>query len=117
MKPRAIDPRVAPSGPGCVECEAVGGWWFHLRRCAACGHICCCDDSLARHARAHWRTTGHPVIRSFEPGEDWLWNYDSDDYVDGSALAPPLSHPADQTVPGPRGRVPRDWPDQLRRRG
>jgi hypothetical protein len=70
----AVDPTVPPSGMGCVECDAVGGWWVHLRRCAACGHIGCCDDSLARHASAHWRETGHPIIRSFEPGEDWFWN-------------------------------------------
>ena len=38
-----VDPAVSPSGPGCVECEATGGWWFHLRRCAHCGHIGCTD--------------------------------------------------------------------------
>ncbi|EFF88265.1 zinc finger UBP-type domain containing protein, partial [Streptomyces sp. e14] len=56
-----IDPSAPPSGTGCVECDAAGGWWFHLRRCAACGHIGCCDDSPARHATAHYRDTGHPV--------------------------------------------------------
>lgn len=45
-----IDPTAPPSGTGCVECEEAGGWWFHLRRCAQCGHIGCCDDSPARHA-------------------------------------------------------------------
>ena len=49
-----------PSGTGCVECLAAGGWWFHLRRCAACGHIGCCDTSPAQHATAHWRESGHP---------------------------------------------------------
>ena len=48
-----IDPSVPPSGPGCVECEQSGGWWFHLRRCAQCGHIGCCDSSPSQHARAH----------------------------------------------------------------
>ena len=57
---------------GCVECEASGGWWVHLRRCAACGHIGCCDSSPSQHARAHAGGSGHPVIQSFEPGETWL---------------------------------------------
>ena len=112
----AVDPTVPPSGTGCVECDAVGGWWVHLRRCAACGHIGCCDDSLARHASAHWRETGHPIIRSFEPGEDWFWNYESNEYYDGPELAAPDCRPVDETVPGPRDRVPSDWADQLRRR-
>jgi hypothetical protein len=112
----AIDPEVPPSGTGCVECDAVNGWWVHLRRCAACGHVGCCDDSLARHAAAHWRATGHPIIQSFEPGEDWFWNYDANEYYDGPELAAPQSHPEDETVPGPRGRVPRDWMAQLRER-
>ena len=116
----AVDPSTPPSGPGCVECDAAGGWWVHLRRCAGCGHVGCCDDSPSRHAAAHWRGTGHPVIRSFEPGEDWFWNYDSDEYYvlpDGSPdLAPPLSRPVEQSVPGPRERVPKDWMAQLQRR-
>jgi hypothetical protein len=109
----AIDPSAIPSGTGCAECEAAGGWWVHLRRCTACGHIGCCDDSLSRHATAHWRASGHPIIRSFEPGEDWFWNYELDDYCEGSQLAAPDSHPAGQGVPGPRGRVPGDWQEQL----
>src|ERR1700741_2089955 len=96
-----------PSGTGCVECDEVGGWWFHLRRCVTCGHVGCCDDSLGRHATAHWRTTGHPVMQSFEPGENWFWNYETNDVVQGPELAPPTSHPADQPVPGPARRVPR----------
>ena len=105
----AVDPSVPPSGIGCAECDAAGGWWVHLRRCAACGHIGCCDDSLARHATQHWRETGHPIIRSFEPGEDWFWDYETNDYCEGPELAPPKCHPEDQSVPGPRDRVPRDW--------
>ena len=88
-----VDPAVPPSGTGCVECDAAGGWWVHLRRCAACGHIGCCDDSLARHASAHWRETGHPIIRSFEPGEDWFWNYQTNEYYDGPELAAPHCRP------------------------
>ncbi|BCI55251.1 hypothetical protein NIIDNTM18_45290 [Mycolicibacterium litorale] len=112
----AINPAALPSGTGCAECEAASGWWVHLRRCAACGHIGCCDDSLARHASAHWRETGHPIIRSFEPGEDWFWNFETGSYDNGPALADPQSHPADQPAPGPRGRVPSDWVQQLRAR-
>jgi hypothetical protein len=112
----AVDPTVPPSGTGCVECNAVGGWWVHLRRCAACGHIGCCDDSPEKHASAHWRAEGHPIIRSFEPGEDWFWDYDSKAYYDGPELAAPQSRPADETVPGPKGRVPADWMAQLQAR-
>ena len=65
-----IDPTVPPSGTGCVECLAADGWWFHLRRCAQCGHIGCCDTSPSQHATAHAKATGHPMIRSFEPGEE-----------------------------------------------
>ena len=48
-----IDPTVAPSGTGCSECDAAGGWWFHLRRCAQCGHVGCCDSSPQQHASGH----------------------------------------------------------------
>ena len=70
-----INPPVPPSGPGCVECDATGGWWFHLRRCAECGHIGCCDTSPSQHASAHAKEAGHPFITSFEPGESWFWNF------------------------------------------
>jgi ubiquitin-hydrolase Zn-finger-containing protein len=109
-----IDPAVPPSGTGCVECEADNGWWFHLRRCAQCGHIGCCDDSLSKHATAHAKTTGHPIIRSFEPGERWYWNYDTSEmYESGPHLAPPENHPASQSAPGPAERLPANWADLL----
>jgi hypothetical protein len=108
-----IDPTAPPSGSGCVECLASGGWWFHLRRCAPCGHIGCCDSSPSQHASQHAATTGHPVVQSYEPGEDWFWDYATEQYLDGPALAPPRHHPLDQPVPGPAGRVPRDWQRQL----
>jgi Zn-finger in ubiquitin-hydrolases and other protein len=113
MTDQGIDVGVEPSGSGCAECDAAGGWWLHLRRCAACGHIGCCDNSPAQHASAHSRETGHPVITSFEPGEDWFYDYRNEDYVEGPHLAPPEHHPLDQTVPGPRDRVPADWQAQL----
>ncbi|WP_028048325.1 UBP-type zinc finger domain-containing protein [Cellulomonas sp. URHD0024] len=105
----SIDPSVPPSGTGCMECDASDGWWFHLRRCATCGHIGCCDTSPSQHATAHFRETGHPVMRTFEPDEDWYWDYTTDDYGDGPPLAPPEHRPREQTVPGPAGRVPDNW--------
>jgi hypothetical protein len=110
-----IRPSVPPSGTGCVECTAAGGWWFHLRRCAQCGHVGCCDTSPAQHATAHWRATGHPVIQSFEPGEDWFWDFDAEEAGSGPELAPPHSRPYDQPVPGPAGAVPDDWRNKIHR--
>jgi hypothetical protein len=109
----SIDTAVPPSGIGCVECLADDGWWFHLRRCAQCGHIGCCDSSPAQHASKHARSSGHPLVQSFEPGEEWYWDYTTDAYYDGPPLAPPRDHPADQPVPGPAGRVPADWQRHL----
>jgi ubiquitin-hydrolase Zn-finger-containing protein len=108
-----IDPSVPPSGSGCVECEAAGGWWVHLRRCTQCGHIGCCDTSPSQHATAHFRATGHPVITSFEPGEDWFWDFTTEDGFLGPQLAPAHSRPAEQSVPGPADRVPADWQDHI----
>lgn len=108
-----IDPGALPSGTGCVECEESDGWWFHLRRCARCGHIGCCDSSPSQHATAHARATGHWVIASFEPGEQWFYDYRTEEMVDGPRLAPPEHHPLDQSVPGPAGRLPADWQGHL----
>jgi uncharacterized UBP type Zn finger protein len=67
---------VEPSTPeGCTECLAMGSRWVHLRECLSCGHVGCCDSSPNKHATAHFDQTGHPVIRSFEPGEAWRWCY------------------------------------------
>ena len=104
-----IDPTVAPSGTGCVECEAAQGWWVHLRRCAQCGHVGCCDSSPEQHASRHFNETGHPYMQSFEPGEDWFWDYRTDEMLAGPKLAPPDHHPETQTVPGPAERLPSDW--------
>ena len=60
---------------GCAECLAQGSRWVHLRMCQRCGHIGCCDNSPGRHATGHFQETGHPIIRSAEPGEDWSWCY------------------------------------------
>ncbi len=66
-----------PSGPvlGCEECLKIGGRWVHLRMCESCGKVGCCDDSPNTHASKHFAETGHPVIRSLEPGELWSWCY------------------------------------------
>lgn len=67
---------------GCVDCLATGGRWVHLRVCLSCGHVGCCDSSPNRHATKHFRSTGHPIITSAEPGESWVWCY-----VDEEALS------------------------------
>jgi hypothetical protein len=63
-----------PQSPaGCGECLSLGTPWVHLRLCLTCGHVGCCDSSPMRHASGHFRHSRHPVIRSYEPGEDWRW--------------------------------------------
>lgn len=67
---------VAPSGNGCEDCLRTGGSWVHLRICMSCGHVGCCDSSPNKHATVHWNDNAeHPIVRSFEPGEDWWWCY------------------------------------------
>ena len=103
-----------PSGDGCVECLASPkGWWFHLRRCAECGHIGCCDSSPSQHATKHAAATGHAIIASFEPGEDWFFDYQRQGPIQGAELLPPHSHPTSQPAPGPTGRVPANWESLL----
>jgi hypothetical protein len=65
---------VKPKTPdGCEECMAIGSPWVHLRLCLTCGHVGCCDSSPNRHARWHAHAMGHPIVQSYEPGEDWRW--------------------------------------------
>ena len=66
---------VTPGATGCQECLATGEQWVHLRLCLICGHVGCCDSSRNKHATKHFHATGHPIIQSFEPGEDWRWCY------------------------------------------
>ena len=66
---------VTPSADGCEECLKTGDAWVHLRLCLSCGHVGCCDQSKNKHATKHFRGTGHPLIKSIEPGEDWIWCY------------------------------------------
>ena len=60
---------------GCEDCLRTGGRWVHLRMCQACGHIGCCDSSPNRHASAHFEESGHPIVRSAQPDEEWSWCY------------------------------------------
>jgi len=77
----------------CEDCLREGTRWVALRLCRECGHVGCCDNSPGRHATAHFRLAGHPVIRSYEPGEDWYWCY-LDQFAFELEGAPPApSHP------------------------
>ena len=73
---------VPSSADGCAECLAIGSDWVHLRLCLVCGHVACCDDSPNRHATRHFHASGHPVLRSFEPGETWGWCYIDQQFFD-----------------------------------
>lgn len=66
---------VAPSSRRCEQCVALGDAWVHLRMCLTCGQVGCCDSSPNHHATAHFEESGHPLIRSVEPGESWRWCY------------------------------------------
>ena len=76
--------RVTPSGDGCQECLELGDDWVHLRLCMVCGHVGCCDDSKNRHATRHYHSTTHPIMKSFEPHEEWGWCYVDRAMLDGS---------------------------------
>lgn len=86
---------VTPRTPeGCEECLAIGDTWVHLRLCMVCGHVGCCDDSKNKHATKHFHATGHPIIKSFEPREDWGWCYIDEVVLDGSRwpINGPVAH-------------------------
>jgi uncharacterized UBP type Zn finger protein len=88
--------KLPDSVSGCEECLRDGAVWLHLRICLGCGHVGCCDDSPNRHATAHSRETGHPLIRSLEPGEEWVWCY-----VDEVAMLIPEVQGATRIPPSP----------------
>ncbi len=81
---------------GCEDCLAAGGAWVHLRICLECGHVGCCDSSPSRHASAHHHDTGHPIMRSIEPGEEWAWCFD-----DEVAMRIPQVHGEPRIPPSP----------------
>ncbi len=68
------DKTLKPKTPeGCEECLKIGDTWVHLRLCLTCGHVGCCDSSKNKHATKHFQATKHPVIKSFQPDENWMW--------------------------------------------
>ncbi|MEO7538395.1 MAG: UBP-type zinc finger domain-containing protein [Pyrinomonadaceae bacterium] len=69
---------VEPSAKGCEECLKMGEKWVHVRLCMSCGHVGCCDNSINRHATKHYQASRHPIIKSFEPDEDWAYCYVDD---------------------------------------
>lgn len=76
------DLNIQPRTPeGCEECLQMGDRWVHLRLCLTCGHVGCCNNSKNKHASKHFEETGHPIIRSFEPGETWMWCYEDDLFI------------------------------------
>ena len=85
---------VTPSADGCEDCLKSGDGWVHLRLCMTCGHVGCCDSSRNKHATRHFRGAHHPIIRSFEPGEDWGWCYVQELALDASAwpVNGPVAH-------------------------
>ena len=72
---------VSPRTAGCEECLRSGDRWVQLRLCLSCGHVGCCDSSPNRHATKHAAATTHPIVQSFERGEDWRWCYVDETYV------------------------------------
>ena len=88
-----IVPDVPPSSTGCEDCLRIGSRWLHLRRCTTCGHVGCCDSSPMRHASAHFHNVGHPIVQSYEPGEDWLWCYVDEIAFEIPSMIPSPSHP------------------------
>ena len=71
-----VNPNIAPKTlNGCEECLQIGSDWVHLRLCLTCGHVGCCDSSPNKHATKHFKATYHPIIRSFQPGENWKYCY------------------------------------------
>ena len=63
---------------GCEECLRTGDRWVHLRLCLSCGHVGCCDSSPNQHASRHAGESGHPIVRSAQPNEEWCWCYEDE---------------------------------------
>ena len=102
----AIRP-VEPSAEGCEDCLAIGAKWTELRVCLACGHVGCCEDSPHAHALVHYQATGHPLIASLEPDQDWGWCYVHSLYLD----MPPGTVPKRRAgLSALLGRLLRHWP-------
>lgn len=91
---------VVPSGHGCKECLETGDGWLHLRLCMTCGHVGCCDSSPNKHATRHFHASGHPVVKSFEPGESWAWCYEHGDMIETFPTFPEESAGQHYASPG-----------------
>ena len=76
---------------GCEDCLKTGSSWVHLRLCLTCGHVGCCDSSPNTHATKHFHATKHPIIRSFQPGEDWRWCYVDETLLEPDVVTPSVS--------------------------
>jgi uncharacterized UBP type Zn finger protein len=81
---------------GCSECLKSGDPWCHLRICLTCGHVGCCDSSPNRHATRHAEESGHPIMRSIQPRENWSWCF-----VDRLMLTIPQVEGEPQIPPSP----------------
>ena len=68
-----VDLDIKGNTNGCEECEKIGSDWVHLRLCLTCGHVGCCDNSKNKHGTKNFQSTKHPVIKSYEPQENWKW--------------------------------------------
>ncbi|HKR01063.1 MAG TPA: UBP-type zinc finger domain-containing protein [Pyrinomonadaceae bacterium] len=73
---------VKPGANGCEDCLKINDEWVHLRLCKSCGHVGCCDSSKNKHATKHFQQTGHPIIKSFERGEEWGYCYVDDAFFE-----------------------------------
>ena len=78
----AVSDVKVPEAYVCEECIKKGGEWVHLRTCQTCGVTLCCDSSPQKHMTKHYHRSGHPVISSAEPGEQWLWCYKDEQFVE-----------------------------------
>lgn len=88
---------VTPSGDGCKECLEMGDTWVHLRLCMSCGHVGCCDSSRNKHATKHFGSSQHPIIMSYEAGEEWGWCYVEQAYFESLPdLMKQIGRPAQQ---------------------
>ena len=87
-----VDAEASPRRRAARTACATAARWVHLRMCRVCGHVGCCDSSPNKHATAHFHATGHPLVSSYEPGEDWWWCY-ADDLGFLAPELPTYSHP------------------------
>ena len=77
-----VDQNINAKTPnGCEECLQIGSHWVALRLCLSCGHVGCCDSSPNKHATKHFKTTEHPIIKSFQSSDKWEWCYIDKNYV------------------------------------